>query len=64
MLPAGTVIGVEFSLMAHDVVFLIAGKAPMRGRDAFAAAFQAGLGKVLIEPKSTIQKIQVAGNLA
>jgi uncharacterized protein (TIGR02246 family) len=51
-------------LMAQDVVFLIAGQAPMRGRDAFAAAFQAGLGKVRIEPKSTIQEIQVDGNLA
>ncbi|MDP9130091.1 MAG: SgcJ/EcaC family oxidoreductase [Candidatus Binatota bacterium] len=51
-------------LMAQDVVFLIAGQALMRGRDAFAAAFQAGLGKVRIEPKSTIQKIQVDGNLA
>ena len=51
-------------LMAQDVVFLIAGQTPMRGRDAFAAAFQSGLGKVRIEPKSTIQEIQVAGNLA
>ncbi len=51
-------------LMAQDVVFLIAGQAPMRGRDGFAAAFQAGLGKVRIEPKSTIQEIQVDGNLA
>jgi uncharacterized protein (TIGR02246 family) len=51
-------------LMAEDVVFLIAGQSPMRGRDAFAAAFQAGLGNVRIEPKSTIQEIQVAGNFA
>lgn len=51
-------------LMAEDVVFLIAGQPPMRGRDAFAAAFQAGIGKVRIEPKSTIQEIQVAGNFA
>ena len=51
-------------LMSEDVVFLIAGQPPMRGRDAFAAAFQTGLGKVRIEPKSTIQEIQVAGNFA
>jgi uncharacterized protein (TIGR02246 family) len=50
--------------MAEDVVFLIAGQPPMRGRDAFAAAFQAGIGKVRIEPKSTIQEIEVAGNFA
>ena len=52
------------SLMAEDVVFLIEGQPPMRGRNAFAAAFQTGLGKVSIEPKSTIQKIPVAGNFA
>ena len=51
-------------LMAEDVVFLIAGQPPMRGRDAFAAAFQAGLGKVRIEASGTIQEIQIAGNLA
>lgn len=51
-------------LMAEDVVFLIPGQPPMRGRDAFAAAFQAGIGKVRIEPKSTIQEIHVAGNFA
>lgn len=52
------------SWMAEDVVFLIAGQPPMRGRDAFAAAFQAGLGKVRIEPTGTIQEIRVAGDLA
>ena len=51
-------------LMAEDVVFLFAGQPPMRGRDAFATAFQAGLGKVRIEPTGTIQEIQVAGNIA
>lgn len=50
--------------MAEDAVFLIAGQPPMRGRDAFAAAFRAGEGKVRIEPFGKIQEIQVAGNLA
>lgn len=27
-------------LMAEDVVFLVAGKPPMRGRDAFATGFK------------------------
>jgi uncharacterized protein (TIGR02246 family) len=36
----------------------------MRGRDAFTAAFQAGIGKVRIEPQSTIQEIHVAGKIA
>jgi uncharacterized protein (TIGR02246 family) len=51
-------------LMAEDVVFLIAGQSPMRGRDAFAAAFQAALGHVRIESTATIQEIRVAGDLA
>ena len=61
--PAGDLSKI-LPLMAENVVFLIAGQPPMRGRDAFAAAFQAGLGKVRIEPKSTIQEIEVAGNFA
>jgi uncharacterized protein (TIGR02246 family) len=51
-------------LMAEDVVFLIAGQPPMHGRDAFAAAFNSGAGKIRIEPTGTIQEIQVAGNFA
>ena len=51
-------------LMSEDVVFLIAGQPSMRGRDAFAATFQAGLGKVRIEPKSTIHEVHMTGNFA
>ncbi|HEV2319641.1 MAG TPA: SgcJ/EcaC family oxidoreductase [Verrucomicrobiae bacterium] len=52
------------NLMAEDVVFLMPGQPPMRGRDAFAAAFQSIIGKVRIEGKPDIQEIHVAGNLA
>ena len=41
-------------LMAEDVVFLTAGQASMRGRDAFAGAFAAALKKFEIHPISDI----------
>lgn len=46
-------------LMAEDVVFLASGQAPMRGRDAFAAAFAAALEKFEILPSSDIQEIKI-----
>jgi uncharacterized protein (TIGR02246 family) len=52
------------SLMAEDVVFLLAGQPPMRGRDAFAAAFRSAVGQVRIEGKPDIQEIQVMGAYA
>ena len=51
-------------LMAEDVVFLVAGQPPMRGREAFAAAFHSALQQVRVESKSEIQEIQVAGEWA
>lgn len=51
-------------LMAEDVVFLIPGRPPMRGREAFATASQAMEGKFRMEGKNEIQEIQVSGNLA
>ena len=51
-------------LMAEDVVFLIAGHPPMRGRDAFAAAFKMGVQHIRIESSVTIQEIQIAGDFA
>jgi uncharacterized protein (TIGR02246 family) len=52
------------SLMADDAVFLMPGRPPMRGREAFAAAFQAGASHVRIDGKSEIQEIEVAGDFA
>lgn len=51
-------------LMAEDVVFLVAGHPPMRGRDAFATAFNMALQHMRIESDATVQEIQVAGNFA
>ena len=52
-------------LMAEDVIFLSAGKPPMRGR---ALPFAQGLRKLLsqhrIESKGDIQEIEISGGLA
>ena len=52
------------SLMAEDVVFLVAGQPPMRGKDAFASAFRAGLNHVRIDGTSDIQEVQIVGDWA
>jgi uncharacterized protein (TIGR02246 family) len=52
------------TLMAEDVVFLVAGRPPMRGREAFAAASRGMAGKVRFEGRSDVQEIQVAGDYA
>jgi uncharacterized protein (TIGR02246 family) len=52
------------NLMAEDVVFYVAGRPPMRGRDAFAAAFRAAAQRVRIESTARIQEVQVAGDFA
>ncbi len=51
-------------LMAEDVVFLLPGQEPMRGRDAFAAASRGMAGKVRFEGKPEIQEINISGNYA
>jgi uncharacterized protein (TIGR02246 family) len=51
------------SLMAPDVVFLIAGQPPMRGRQAFAEMSK-GMKGMNFEGSSDVQEIQVFGNLA
>lgn len=51
-------------LMADDVVFLIAGKPPMRGRDAFEANFKDATQHFRIEAKSDIQEVEVEGTFA
>jgi uncharacterized protein (TIGR02246 family) len=52
------------TLIAEDAVFLLPGRPPMRGREAFAAALRSALGQVHIEGKPDIQEIHVAGNYA
>jgi uncharacterized protein (TIGR02246 family) len=54
------------SLMAEDVVFLMAGRPPMIGKSAFAAAAQAQSihGPVQFDGASEIQEIKVLGEWA
>jgi uncharacterized protein (TIGR02246 family) len=52
------------SLMAEDVVFLVPGQPPMRGRAAFAAALSSFAGKMQFDGKSEIQEIQIGGEFA
>ena len=51
-------------LMAEDVIFLVSGQSPMRGR----SSFERGLRKLLthhrIESMGEIQEIEVSGSLA
>ena len=51
-------------LMDEDVVFLVPGQPPMRGREGFAAASKAQEGKFKFEGASEVQEIQVAGDWA
>lgn len=50
-------------LMAEDVVFLVAGKAPMIGKPAYATAARSHAG-VTFDGKSEIQELQVHGDWA
>ena len=52
------------ALMAEDVVFLLPGEPPMRGRDAFTTSFEAALYRVRIEATSEIQEIHITGDWA
>ena len=52
------------TLMAEDVVFLVAGKPPMRGRDDFAAGFKQAIEGFQIESSSDVQEINVNGDWA
>src|SRR5882757_9022147 len=51
-------------LMAEDVVFLLPGQQPMRGRDAFAAATGAALKHFRIEGSPDIKEIRILGDYA
>jgi uncharacterized protein (TIGR02246 family) len=52
-------------LMAEDVVFLVPGQEPMRGRSAFLAAARSPNRKFrFVEGTPKIQEIHIAGNFA
>jgi uncharacterized protein (TIGR02246 family) len=52
------------ALMAEDVVFLVAGQPPMRGRSGFEKGLRALLETHRIESSSDIQEVEVCGDLA
>jgi uncharacterized protein (TIGR02246 family) len=51
-------------LMADDVVFLVAGQPPMKGRGAFEQRLRGLLQSHRIVSTGDIQEVQVSGNLA
>jgi uncharacterized protein (TIGR02246 family) len=51
-------------LMSEDVVFLTPTQPPLRGKEAFAAAFKSALKHVRINATSDIQEIRVEGGMA
>jgi uncharacterized protein (TIGR02246 family) len=51
-------------LMAEDVVFLVAGQPPMRGRDAFEHGLRGLLIQHRIESTGEVQEVEVSGSLA
>lgn len=52
-------------LMAEDVVFLIPGQEPMRGRDAFAASFkESAIDRFRLESSFEILEIEIADDWA
>ena len=52
------------SLMAEDVVFLVTGRPPIRGREAFAALYQAARDQFRIESQSEFGELMVHGDWA
>ena len=52
------------ALMSDDVVFLMAGQPPMRGRDAFAAGMRGLLAQHRLVSNGTIEEIEVTGDWA
>ena len=52
------------NLMDEDVVFLLPGQPPMRGKDAFMGGFRAAAGRFRIESTSDIQEIEIFGSWA
>jgi uncharacterized protein (TIGR02246 family) len=52
------------ALMSEDVVFLVAGHPPMRGRAQFLEGLKAMLGQVEFSGSGDIQEIYISGDLA
>jgi uncharacterized protein (TIGR02246 family) len=52
------------ALMAEDVVFLVAGHPPMRGRNAFEQGLRGLLRQHRVESTGDIREVEVSGALA
>ena len=52
------------ALMSEDVKFFVAGKAPMKGRDAFAAGLRGLLKTHRVVSSGDVREVQVSGDLA
>jgi uncharacterized protein (TIGR02246 family) len=51
-------------LMTEDVVFLVAGRPPMRGRSSFESGLRGLLAEHRIESTGEVQEVEVSGRLA
>lgn len=51
-------------LMAEDVVFLVAGQPPMKGRGAFEKGLRGLLASHRIASTGEVQEVEISGNLA
>jgi uncharacterized protein (TIGR02246 family) len=51
-------------LMDEDVVFLVPGRPPMRGREEFASSFRSVLQHARIDTRGTVHEVRVGGDLA
>jgi uncharacterized protein (TIGR02246 family) len=51
-------------LMAEDVVFLVAGKPPMKGRSSFEKGLRGLLKSHRVESSGDVQEVLVSGDLA
>ncbi|HEY9620890.1 MAG TPA: SgcJ/EcaC family oxidoreductase [Crinalium sp.] len=52
------------NLMVEDVIFLVPGKPPMQGKEAFAVGFQQAIQHYRIEPTGEIKEIHIAEDWA
>jgi uncharacterized protein (TIGR02246 family) len=51
-------------LMTPDVIFLVAGQAPMVGRDAFASSVRAVLQEHDIDSHGDVEEVGISGDMA
>ena len=52
------------TLMSDDVIFLVAGQPPMRGRSAFERGLRGLLSQHRVESTGDVQEVEVSGDLA